>query len=109
MTPGPAPSGSVFLVNRSITRRVAFGKRLHQSCAHPATGGTRKLSVPGHVHSVPKSCAFLETFGLPGANPFLTRGTVGSSAKCLNCAFNSQREPPPPIRPKGSMSNPATG
>jgi len=83
IAPGPAPSGSVFLVNRSTTRRVAFGKRVHQSCAHPATSGTRKLSVPGRVHSIPKSCGSLEALSLPGANPFLTRGTVESPAKCL--------------------------
>ena len=54
---------------------------VHQRCAHPATGGTRKRSVPGRVHSIPKSSGFPEARP-PGANPFLTRGTVESPAKC---------------------------
>jgi hypothetical protein len=54
---------------------------VHQRCAHPATGGTRKRSVPGRVHSIPKSGGFPEA-PPPGANPFLTHGTVESPAKC---------------------------
>ena len=54
---------------------------VHQRCAHPATGGTRKCSVPGRVHSVPKSSGSREARP-PGANPFLTHGTVESPAKC---------------------------
>jgi hypothetical protein len=73
------------------------------SCAHPAIGGTRKLSVPGRVHSVPKSCGFSETRALPESNPFVTRGTVESPAKC-QCAARSKSEESrsPPIRPQGS-------
>jgi len=49
--------------------------------AHPATSGTRKLSVPGRVHSVSKSCGYQEAFLPPKSNPFLTHGTVESPAK----------------------------
>jgi hypothetical protein len=56
---------------------------VHQLGAHPATGGTRKLSVPGRVHSMPKSCGSQKAPLPPGSNPFLTRGTVESPAKCL--------------------------
>jgi hypothetical protein len=59
-----------------------------RSGAHPATSGTRKLSVPGRVHSVPKSCGFSEAWWLPEFNPFVTRGTVESPAKC-RCAAPS--------------------
>jgi hypothetical protein len=56
---------------------------VHQLGAHPATGGTRKRSVPGRVHSIPKSGGSPEASLLPEANPLLTRGTVESPAKCL--------------------------
>jgi hypothetical protein len=56
---------------------------VHQLCAHPATGGTRKLSVPGRVHSIPKSCGSQEPVPVPESNPFLTRDTVESPAKRL--------------------------
>ena len=79
----PAPSGSVFLGQPFYyhTRWFWQARGVHQLCAHPATGGTRKLSVPGRVHSIPKSCGSQEAFLPPGSNPFLTRGTVESPAK----------------------------
>jgi hypothetical protein len=54
---------------------------VHRPCAHPATGGTRKRSVPGRVHSVSKSCGSRSAPARWGANPFLTHGTVESPAK----------------------------
>ena len=66
--------------------RSFWQARVHQPCAHPATGGTRKLSVPGRVHSVSKSCGSSEAWPLPESNPLLTRGTVESPAKCLQAA-----------------------
>jgi hypothetical protein len=56
---------------------------MHQLGAHPATGGTRKLSVPGRVHSRPKSSGSPKAGLLPESNPFVTRGTVESPAKYL--------------------------
>ena len=54
---------------------------VHRPCAHPATGGTRKRSVPGRVHSVSKSCGSRCAAARCGANPLLTHGTVESPAK----------------------------
>jgi len=52
--------------------------------AHPATGGTRKLSVPGRVHSHSQELWFRRGCGQHAAsNPFLTHGTVESPAKLL--------------------------
>jgi hypothetical protein len=56
---------------------------VHQLGAHPTTGGTRKLSVPGRVHSVPKSSGSPKAGLLPESNPFVIRGTVESPAKYL--------------------------
>jgi len=72
---------TVLLPHASVLASVC----VHQRCAHPATGGTRKRSVPGRVHSIPKSSGFPEARP-PGANPFLTRGTVESPAKCSSAA-----------------------
>ena len=36
IAPGLAPSGSVFLVNRSITTRVRFGKRVRSPALRPS-------------------------------------------------------------------------
>ena len=36
MTPGPAPSGSVFLGNRSLTTRLDFGKRVRSPALRPS-------------------------------------------------------------------------
>jgi hypothetical protein len=51
---------------------------------HP---GSRKLSVPVRVHSVPKSCGCQGAATLPGSNPLLTHGTVESPAKFLSRRF----------------------
>src|SRR4051794_38001751 len=56
---------------------------VHPRCAHPTSGGTRKLSVPGRVHSVPESCGSQAALRLPRSNPFVTRDTVESPAKRL--------------------------
>jgi hypothetical protein len=51
-------------------------------CAHPASGGTRKPSVPVRVHSVRESFGFADSrCQAPASNPFLTRDTVESPAK----------------------------
>src|SRR5690242_14399521 len=55
--------------------------------AHPATGGTRKPSVPGRVHSEPKSCGCRRAAAPADSNPLLTHGTVESPAKCLEAAL----------------------
>src|SRR5437879_5433878 len=65
---------------------------VHQLGAHPATGGTRKLSVPGRVHSIPKSCGSQEPSLVPESNPFLTRGTVEPPAKCLQAALYKSKQ-----------------
>jgi hypothetical protein len=66
---------------RSVTHLVlvlgAFIKKLPG--AHPATGGTRKHSVPGRVHSVTKELRFVNP--KLTSNPFLTHGTVESPLK----------------------------
>jgi len=78
----PAPSGSFSWSTVLLPHVLVLASAcVHQLCAHPATGGTRKLSVPGRVHSIPKSCGSQEAFLPPGSNPFLTRGTVESPAK----------------------------
>jgi hypothetical protein len=73
-------SWSTVLLPHALILASACG---HQLGAHPAKGGTRKLSVPGRVHSVSKSCGSQETFPPPESNPYVTRGTVESPAKCL--------------------------
>jgi hypothetical protein len=73
-----------FWSNISLTKRARLDKRVgpHPRGAHPALGGTRKLSVPGRVHSVAESFGFRKAAALPcQSNPFLTRGTVESPAK----------------------------
>jgi len=61
---------------------------VHQLCAHPPrVRRTRKLSVPGRVHSISKSCGSQEPSLVPESNPFLTRGTVESPAKYLGAAL----------------------
>jgi hypothetical protein len=81
------PPARFFLVNCSITTRVRFGKRVRSPTLRPSpdSRGTRKLSVPGRVHSVP------ERFGCRGdrsSNPLLTRDTVESPAKsCFQPLF----------------------
>ena len=42
---------------------------VHQLCAHPATGGTRKLSVPGRVHSDAKELWFPGSIAASGVQP----------------------------------------
>ena len=46
--------------------------------------GSRKLSVPGRVHSVPKSCGSQAALCAPGSNPLLTHDTVESPAKLFS-------------------------
>src|SRR5258707_7328 len=89
IAPGLAPSGPFFLVNRSSNpNALGFRKRIgsHHRGAHPAPGGTRKLSVPVRVHSIQKSYGSRKASLLLESNPFLTRGTVESPAKYLPVA-----------------------
>ena len=55
---------------------------------NPGLAGSRKLSVPGRVHSIPKSCGSQAALTLAGSNPFLTHGTVESPAKLFLHRFS---------------------
>ena len=89
IAPGPAPSGSVFLGHLLWPHgSILSSLWVHPPCARPATGGPRKLSVPGRVHSKPKSSGSQEAGKPPGSNPFLTRDTVESPAKWLCVAWS---------------------
>ena len=83
MTPVPTPSGSVFLVNGLLLPRPPCWQVAVALASRPIrrNTGSRKPSVPGRVHSVPKSCGSQSATALPRSNPFLTRGTVESPAK----------------------------
>src|SRR5207302_1903063 len=60
---------------------------VHQLGAHPATGGTRKLSAPGPVHSIPKSCGSQEPSLAPDSNPFLADGRSQNS-RSNSCSWS---------------------
>jgi hypothetical protein len=82
MVPALAPSGSVSWSTVLLPHAPILASAcVHQFCAHPACGGTRKLSVPGRVHSVLKESWFVNS--QLTSNPFLTRGTVESPLKAL--------------------------
>src|SRR5581483_7783196 len=86
--PSPGSLRLGFSFHRSSTTRCRSGKRAFTCSAPiPPSGGTRKPSVPGRVHSVSKSCGCPESSRFPGSNPFLTRDTVESPAKCLPAAL----------------------
>ena len=80
----PAPSGSVFLVNRSITTRARFGKRVRSPALRPSRHRRDQKTFSAGPRSFnSKELWFPEACGLQESNPFLTRGTVESPAKCL--------------------------
>ncbi len=82
MVPALAPFGSVSWPTVLLPRApIAPSACAHQFCAHPACGGTRKLSAPGRVHSVPKDLLFVSS--QLTADPFSNRGTVESPLKAL--------------------------
>jgi len=58
---------------------------------NPGFPGSRKLSVPGRVHSIPKSCGSQPASAPSGSNPFLTRDTVESPAKLFSAHLNLRR------------------
>ena len=86
------PSGPFFVGSFSLFQKESQDKPLAQqgSAPNPGIPGSRKLSVPGRVHSI------LESYGSPqasllGSNPFLTHGTVESSAKSVSSLPTSKR------------------
>ena len=94
----PTPSGSVFLVHcLFITATPLLASRSDTGLA-PNPGsprGSRKRSVPGRVHSIPKSCGSQTAAALPRSNPLLTHGTVESPAKLFFAVSKEQRATAP--------------
>ena len=90
------PGGSILASRRGIDLSA-------QSRTVP---GSRKPSVPGRVHSIPKSYGSQVAVGRPGSNPLLTHDTVESPAKRCFLPLLKNREPPPPINPQGSKVQP---
>ena len=77
----PAPSGSVFLVSRSITTRARFGKRVRSPALRPSRHRRDQKTFSAGPRSFnSKECGSRKLLP-PGSNPFLTRGTVESPAK----------------------------
>ena len=80
------------------------------SAPNPGFPGSRKLSVPGRVHSAPKSCRFPPASAPSGSNPFLTHGTVESPAKLsLRQSSLKLKRVAAPNQPTGSKPNPFAG
>jgi len=107
----PTPFGSVFLVTGLLPRPLPFWPAAVALASRPilVTPGSRKLSVPGRVHSVPESCGSQVAWGRPGSNPFLTHDTVESPAKFLSRRYLKNRERPLPISPMALGPTPFTG
>src|SRR6266700_2925002 len=92
------------------TRPFWQARAFTNSAPIPPQAGPENFQCRGRVHSVAKSYGSQDACLRSESNPFLTHGTVESPCKMsLSCTVKCWREPPPPISPQGSMSNPFTG
>jgi hypothetical protein len=95
----PMPCGSGlsparFVGTFRLLQRVPQSKpRLGVLRPIPVVPGSRKLSVPGRVHSVQRVYGFLRR-GKPSpkSNPFVTHGTVESSANLFYSCFHKSKK-----------------